>query len=165
MDGDIFVIKKGEPVNYTMDLKSDTMYHIELTRLNPIAYLQDWPFTFDLNLTDPSDIVFTIYNQMPIISIYKPITFPFGTAQEGRYYMTFSTTQAQIYINLAIRILVNKTFTDEIDSPNPNNETHNPDFSFPYIPPSFFYSSVGIIGIIAFVALTIGVYYRRKFNN
>jgi len=79
--------------------------------------------------------------------------------------MTFSTTQTQLYINLAIRILVNKTFTDEIDSGNPNNETHNPASSFPYIPPSFFYSSIGIIGIITFVALIIGVYYRRKFNN
>ncbi|MBN1215863.1 MAG: hypothetical protein JXA99_10540 [Candidatus Lokiarchaeota archaeon] len=165
LDGDLFVITKGKPVNYTMDLKSDIMYHIELTRISPIAYSLDWTFKFDLNLTDPSNIVFTIYNQVPIIAIYNSITFPFGTAQEGIYYMTFSTTQAQLYINLAIQILVNKTFTDEIDSGNPNNETHNHSSSFPYIPSSFFYSSVGIIGIIAFVSLTIGIYYRRKFNN
>ena len=47
LDGDLFVIEKGEPVNYTMDLESDTMYHIELTRISPIAYLQDWSFNFD----------------------------------------------------------------------------------------------------------------------
>ncbi|MBN1214483.1 MAG: hypothetical protein JXA99_03470 [Candidatus Lokiarchaeota archaeon] len=165
LDGDLYVIEKEESVNYTMDLESDAMYHIELTRISPIAYSQDLTFTFDLNVTDPSDIVFTIYNQEPIISIYKPITFPFGTAQEGMYYMTFYTTQAQRYINLAIQILINKTFTGEIDSDSPNNETHNPASLFPYIPPSFFYSSVGIMGIIAFVALIIGAYYKRKFNN
>jgi len=165
VDGDLFVIKEGEPVNYTMDLETDTMYYIEFTRISPIAFSLDKTFDFTLNITDPTDIIFNIYNDLSINNIYIPKDFPFGIAQEGRYYMTFSTTQAQLYINLAIQILVNKTFTENIDSDNPNNETHNPAFSFPYIPPSFFYSSVGIIGIIVFVALTIGVYYKRKFNN
>ena len=154
------------PPNCSFYLKSDTMYKFYISRVSPIAYGLDNTLDINLNLTDPTGIVFNIFNQEPIVRINTPIKFPFGTAIEGLYVMDINAYYVQPNINIVIQKVEVKSISTELNSSDIGNETSNNNLTMkPFIPPAAFYGGVGVIGIFAIIALVIGYISKKKYNN
>jgi hypothetical protein len=110
----------GNATKFTnnFDMKSDMMHKFYIRRVSSIAKSESRDVKIKVQLYDPEDIVFNIYEMGSSIDLKGTETFNFGTSRSGTYIFTITIFCEVPYINLAYCVSEDYQVSNVIDANN-----------------------------------------------
>jgi len=157
---------------HNIDMKTDMMYQFYIRKVSPIAIYEKRAVNILIQLFDPEDTVFNIYERGKPINLKGTETFDFGTSKSGTYVFSITVFCEVPYINLAYCVSEDYQISNVIDANNTDcvedgdfnvtdsklekedNSNNNPDtpprgeLSTEWILGLFFFLGIGLTGLI-----------------